>query len=109
MQPQIAVWLCKAKMLSACSDYCQTLNLAGVSEKLMVRCEYFHAFRDLSSQAGDQAQMFTVILPKRPHPKGGNTPCPSLDLQFKFLSSVPVSGQPMLSCRGKGETNLKAF
>lgn len=90
MQSQIATWLYKAKMLGACSDYCQILNLAGVSEKLIVRCEFFHAFRDLSSQAGDQTQMFTVILPKTPHPRGYNTLCPSLGLQLKFLSSVPV-------------------
>lgn len=70
MQPRIATWLYKAKMLGACSDYCQILNLAGVSEKLIVRCEFFHAFTDLSSQVGDQTQMFTVIFPKRLIPKG---------------------------------------
>lgn len=53
MQPQIAVWLYKAKMLYVVIIYCQTLNLVGVSEKLMVRSKYFHAFRHLSSQVED--------------------------------------------------------
>lgn len=111
IQPQITVWLWKAKMLCAWTHlFIVRLMLIGVSKDLMMTSKYLRVFGELRSHVWDCVHVVVVILPNMPDPQGDDSlPVLGHWAQVSEFHSHPWTSCHGLSCRAKGSQGWRYF